>query len=118
MSKEKITVAKWATYDEALELPESFGGMGGFFHDGMRWGDYIGVFCREVHKYAEALRASIIEKGIKECGPWHQDSSVNGAPIFSDGTAATFSYRAWGDLLAAVWSTEENRDSNYMEFYC
>lgn len=113
-----MEVIKWIPYKEADKLPQSFGGLGGFFDNGMRWKDYLDAIEKELHIYAEALRISIISLKIKECGPWHQDSQNDGAPVFSDGTAATFSYRAWGDLLAAVWSTEENRDSNYMEFYC
>jgi hypothetical protein len=30
---------------------------------------------------------------------------------------ATFSYRGWGDIMAAIWSEEENKDYNYMDFY-
>lgn len=114
---DEIKVIRWCSYEEAKKLVQSFGGLGGFFDNGMRWADYISTFDDSVHKYANALRESIITNKIKECGPWHQESDC-GSPVFSDGTVATFSYRAWGDLLAAVWSSEENRDSNYMEFYC
>lgn len=112
-----MDVSKWVSYSEADKLPQSFGGMGGFFNDGMRWKDYLDVWEESVYPYIEALRADIIKRGIREFGPWHQDSP-EGAPVFSDGTAATFSYRAWGDLLAAIWSTEDDRDYNYMSFYC
>jgi hypothetical protein len=42
---------------------------------------------------------------------------VEGVPVFEDETISTFSYRAWGDLLSAIWSEEENKDYNYMAFY-
>lgn len=82
----------------------------------MRWQDYIDVFEPDVHKYAEALRKSIVENNVRATGSDHQN--VDGlAPIFSDGTSATFSYRGWGDLMAAVWSEEEDKDYCYMDFY-
>ena len=112
-----ITIIKWISRDESDNLPTSFGGLGGFFQNGMRWKDYIDSWKEEVHPYIEALREEIIKNKIKERGPWHQNDP-KGVPMFSDNTVATFSFRAWGDLLAAIWSTEENRDSNYMEFYC
>ena len=112
-----LEVVKWVSNDEAEKLSCSFGGMGGFFNDGMRWKDFLDAFIPESHQYAEALRRDIIKRRIKECGLWHQENE-NGVPVFSDGTVAMFSFRAWGDLLAAIWSTEENRDSNYLEFYC
>jgi hypothetical protein len=111
-----MDVVKWVSYTEADKLPIAFGGLGGFFREGMRWGEYLGAWEESAYPYIEALRADIIKRGIKECGPWHQ-KDPEGAPVFSDGTSATFSYRAWGDLLAAIWSTEEDRDSHYMEFY-
>ncbi len=37
--------------------------------------------------------------------------------MFNDGTAGMFSFRAWGDLMAAIWAEHENRDYGYMDFY-
>tara|TARA_R110002094_G_scaffold125354_1_gene119626 strand:+ start:397 stop:840 length:444 start_codon:yes stop_codon:yes gene_type:complete len=113
----KITVVDWIPYDEADALDSNFGGLGGFFKEGMRWNDYINAFPQESHKYAEALREAILKRKIDISGRDHQNSELCNAPKFSDGTASTFSYRAWGDLLGAVWSEEENEDYNYMDFY-
>jgi hypothetical protein len=39
-------------------------------------------------------------------------------PVFDDGTVGGFSFRAWGDLLAAVWNTAEGTTKySYMSFY-
>ena len=38
-------------------------------------------------------------------------------PLFSDGKVATFSFRGWGDLMAAIWSEAEDKDYGYMDFY-
>jgi hypothetical protein len=97
---------------------ESFILLGGIFKDGMRWNDYIFSFdpewSKSNQKYIDALRLCIIENNLRKGGAWHQ---YEGNPLFSDNTVAIFSFRAWGDLMAAIWSTEENRDYNYMDFY-
>lgn len=114
-----ILVIRWTSYDKVEPSPRNIGGWGGFFAKGMRWEDYIDNFDDETAwkiPYFEVLRREIIEKKIRHCGQWHQ-SSLEGAPIFIDGTTGLFSYRAWGDLMAAIWSTEENRDYGYMDFY-
>ena len=110
----ELTVVDWINWDEA-ENRESCGSMGGFFTEGMRWKDYIEAFRKVEH--LEVLRKEIIKKKIKTTGREHQESDV-GVPLFSDGTVGTFSYRGWGDLMAAVWSKEEDADYHYMHFYC
>jgi hypothetical protein len=112
-----MKIIKWISSDDSEKLEQSFGGLGGFFQNGMRWKDYIAVVNEDKLHYAEALREEIIRLKIKESGPWHQNDS-NGTPVFEDNTYASFSFRAWGDLLAAIWSSEENKDYCYMDFYC
>ena len=46
----------------------------------------------------------------------HQNGAV-AVPLWSNGKVDTYSFRSWGDLMAAVWSTEENKDYGYMDFY-
>ena len=111
-----IKVKKWISYDDAEKYDESFGGLGGFFKKGMRWIDYIGRIKDDVKPYAEAIKISVIKRGSLLTGDDHQYSSI-GVPLFDDNTVATFSYRAWGDLMAAIWSEEENKDYTYMDFY-
>lgn len=111
-----MKVTSMISYEQAGNYTESFGGMGGFFGAGMRWKDYLDAFEEEKWPYAEAVREYIIANAIKRGGDWHQNSD-QGVPLFHDGTVATFSFRAWGDLMAAIWSEEENRNYSYMDFY-
>lgn len=110
---------KFITYSEAENLPENpnIGGLGGFFKLGMRWTDYLERCAPEIYVQLEMLRTAIIKQHIKCTGREHQSDIEPFVPLFEDGTVATFSYRAWGDLMAAIWSTEENKDYCYMDFY-
>lgn len=115
-----ITVEKFVPYEEAEKLPQApIGGLGGFFKNGNRWGDYIESFIHsdkpEIHAsvYFEALKEKIITDNIRNGGFWHQRE---GCPVFSDGSAATYSLRAWGDLMAAIWSEQDQKDYSYTEF--
>ena len=58
------------------------------------------------------MRKFVIEHKIKITGDQHQYSDA-GVPLFSDNTVGFFSYRGWGDFMAAVWSTEENINYNW-----
>lgn len=108
----------FVTSYEAEKLPESgLGGLGGFFNNGMRWADYLAIWKEEVHPRLESLRAAIIEKNVRCNGLQHQNGYPS-CPVFEDGTCATYSFRAWGDLMAAVWSSHDNTDYSYMDFYC
>lgn len=112
----QIEVWQW-TNSEACEKEgrDDVGCMGGFFQDGMRWKDYLehGGLPDE---YAEAMRRAVIAGNIREDGGWHQMSD-KGIPLFTDGKCALLSMRAWGDLLAAIWSEHDGRDYHYMDFY-
>lgn len=123
-----MKVTEWISPERAESLTESFGGMGGWFGSGKdengahvwnaphTWADYLDHFKPEAHPYAEALRRAIVERRVWECGDWHQNSD-DGTPMFEDGTYASFSFRAWGDLLAAVWTEQLGRQYCYMDFY-
>ncbi len=114
--QEKI---EFVTYEDANKLPDSgLGGMGGWFSHGDRWEDYLNEWVEEVRPRLESLRAAIIENNIRYNGYQHQHGNLETCPVFSDGTAATYSFRAWGDLMAAVWSSHDNKDYSYMDFYC
>ncbi len=109
---------KFITYKEAEELEEiGLGGMGGFFENGMRWEDYLAIYKPEAHELLEQLRQGIIDNKVRCTGDQHQHTDYPSVPVFPNGKVATYSYRAWGDLMAAIWSTEENVDYNYMSFY-
>jgi len=104
----------------------NLGGWGGWFnahyiHDKDKvgkepdhtWEDYLNELPDDAKPYAIALKEYIVENGIKHCAPWHQSIGV---PLFEDNTYSTFSYRAWGDLMAAIYTTPE-KPLTYMEFY-
>jgi hypothetical protein len=108
----------FVTYAESENFPESgLGGLGGFFDVGMRWEDYLNIWKEEHHPRLESLRTAIIKNNIRCTGAEHQVSTIS-CPVFEDGTCASYSYRAWGDLMAAVWSSHDNTDYTYMSFYC
>jgi hypothetical protein len=109
----------WQSYD-TLETLEGFNldNLGGSysFKEGMRWLDYLAGYAPEWHPYVEAIRHAIIEGKVWAGGDWHQDSS-HGVPVVAGGHFMGCGFRSWGDLLAAVWSSELNRDFSYMDFY-
>lgn len=111
-----MKVKEWINYNDTEGMEISVGGMGGFFKDGMRWKDYIEIYKDEYKKYPEAIRLSVIENNLRITGQQHQYSDM-GTPVFEDGTIGSFSFRAWGDLMAAIWSEYEDKDYNYMDFY-
>lgn len=119
---------EWISYDTATERLsknelEERGGLGGFFQDGMRWKDYLDNISDDHDTVAdlEAIRGSIVEQRIWQGGDWHQGSGGGSpdesVPVCDGKRAWLFSFRAWGDLLAAVWSTALDRDFHYMAFY-
>jgi hypothetical protein len=109
-----VSVVDFITSEEheKFNYEVSIGGLGGFFKEGMRWNYYICNFDKK--DYYEAIREYVIKNNIKQGGDWHQ---IEGIPLFSDNTVGSFSFRAWGDLLAAIWSEYENKDYCYMDFY-
>ena len=114
-----MKVIDWISFDAAEEKEEAVGGMGGFFNfkrKGMRWKDYIIIWNDKIKPYVEAIRESVLEKELKLTGAEHQHGEC-GVPLFEDGKIASFSYRGWGDLMAAIWSEKEDKDYTYMAFY-
>lgn len=113
-------VAGWHGYESAMDekRPENqfVGGMGGWFKPGMRWRDLIKAAPKESAPWFEALRSAVLFSDIRHGGDWHQDSEFS-VPMFDGGTVALFTYRCWGDVMAAIWSTQEDRDYSYMDFY-
>lgn len=114
----EVRVVDWISYKEGKNFDTSVNKMGGFFALGMRWKDYIEVAAEpEDVPYLEAIRLSVLENKIRYNGFDHQNKE-DGVPLFSDGTIASFSFRGWGDLMAAIHSDFEDKNYNYMDFYC
>lgn len=113
-----MRVISFITYEESENFEEiGVGGMGGFFQNGMRWENYIDRFNDEGKMIVEAIREAIVANNIRCTGETHQHSDYNSVPLFENNKVATYSYRGWGDLMAAIWSTEEDENYNYMDFY-
>jgi len=102
-----MKVEKWVDYGDAPESDElRLGWTGGWFNfkeKGQRWKDYIDTFKPEAVPYLEAVRADILEHGKRFSGDAHQHQG-GGVPVFTDGKCICLTFRAWGDLMAAIWS--------------
>lgn len=110
-------VVRWVPYDQAdFSGAVNIGDWGGSIQNGMRWADFLAGVDPRHFGHFEALRRTILARQLRRGGDWHQHTK-HGAPVFDDGAVATFSMRGWGDLLAAIWSTEQDRDYEYMDFY-
>ena len=116
----EICVIEWIADEDSDGFEEAqCGGLGGWFgfkKSGQRWKDYIEIWKPVAVPYLEAIRKSVVKNKLKLTGEEHQRSGC-GVPLFNDNTVASFSYRGWGDLMAAIWSEEENKDYSYMDFY-
>ena len=81
-----------------------------------RWPEFLAQYAPEWHPDLEAVRRSVIELGIWAGGDWHQENP-HGMPVVSSGHYWSSTWRAWGELLAAVWNTELSQQFTYMDFY-
>ncbi len=118
LKRMQINVVEFIYYDEAENITDApLGGMGGWFgwNEPNRWHDYADRLWPSSLVYAEALKRYVIENNIRITGQEHQNGC--GIPLFSDGKVATFSFRAWGDIMAAIWSDIDDKDYTYMDFY-
>lgn len=123
-----LTLEKWIDYGDApTDDAHCLSWLGGWFnfnpseedqskYTGKRWKDYLDTFQVEVHPYLEAVRVAIVANGRRFNGDAHQHQP-GCVPLFSDGKVLCLSFRAWGDLMAAVWSEHEDKDYTYMDFY-
>lgn len=114
-----VLTLRWISYRESEALPPELdrGGMGGWVngHNFAQYLETLEIPLDDPHY--RLLYSEIVARGLREGGDWHQCAD-DGVPLFSDGTYITFSYRAWGDLLAAIWNTEEKTNRyGYMNFY-
>lgn len=115
----EVRVEAWISSAEAESHAESVGGLGGWFgSDGQThtWQDYLDHWQPAVHPYLQALKDDVLASGRFICGNNHQDDP-DGTPLFDDGTVGSFSFRAWGDLMAAIATVKDGQPHNYMEFY-
>lgn len=113
-------IVTWQSYESLAADHSGFNlddlGSSSSFKEGMRWPDYRAGYDAEWHPYIEAVRQSIIKNEIWAGGDWHQ-YSPNGLPVVANSHFMRCSFRSWGNLMAAVWSSELNRNFSYMDFY-
>jgi len=115
----RIFVKEWVKAPDPqnfLGLDTMFIQSGGGVEKGDRWIHYINSVEEWQRPYIEAVREEIIRKGIKWTGKEMQDNP-NGTPVFNNGKLGMFTWRAWGDLMAAAWAEDENVDYSYLDFY-
>ena len=111
-----MKVVNWISLEQAKGHDESIGGLGGWV-DGETWRVYLDCIKDEHKEYYEALREAIVARKLRYTGYEHQNAT-DGVPLFSDNTIGSFSFRAWGDLMAAIYNTEEDANYSYIDFYC
>lgn len=130
-----VKVVEWIAEDEiedrdGLDHENSIGGLGGWFgyvpisqrkkgehglvNNGARWPDYLKATVAQERPRFEAIRKSVIENRIRVGGLDAQEGEY--VPVFSDGTYFLGSMRGWGDLMAAIWSSEDDKDYGYADF--
>ena len=110
-----LVVTKWLTEKESDDYSQSCGSLGGWVK-GESWDQYLVRLPVKEHVYLEALRKRILDDQLKIGGDEHQYGGYT--PLFSDMTIGVFSFRAWGDLIAAIYNTHENTNQyGYMDFY-
>lgn len=113
-----MKVVRWICYADTAGMTSSIGGLGGWVDPGVTWPAFLEALEPERRPYYEALRAEIVARKLWHSGDWHQDDHADGVPVFEDETIATLSFRAWGDLMAAIWNTEiPEAPYSYMSFY-
>jgi len=113
---EPLTV-EWVDFnDPRLSDDKTIGWMGGWVR-GEQWDEYLKLIAEQWHPYMNAVKDSIIANNIKCTGSEHSEGE-GFTPLFSDGYQLGLTWRAWGDLMAAVWNTAEDTNRySYTNFY-
>lgn len=70
----------------------------------------------ELSLMIELIKQDILKNGYRFSGEEHQNA-LTGVPLFSDGTCFRASMRAWGTIMAMIYSDVDGINYPYMEFY-
>jgi hypothetical protein len=62
------------------------------------------------------VQQEIADKGYLFAGEQHQNS-LTGVPVFNNGTCFRASMRAWGSLMAMIYTGPNGEELSYMDFY-
>jgi hypothetical protein len=112
-----VLTVTWQSYDSTADLPGfNLSDLGAGNQIAPNWAAYLVDYAVEWHPHLDAIRQSIIENKVWAGGDWHQ-YSAHGVPVLSDGHFLGCSYRGWGGLLAAIWTSELEKHFTYMDFY-
>lgn len=107
------TIVDWIASDDIPENAPIIGGMGGWV-DGEDWHTFSAQLKKGELPYYNALKTYIKANDLWNGGFWHESE---GCPVFEDGTVISCSYRAWGDIMAAVHnSIERSHPYSYYDF--
>lgn len=74
------------------------------------------VIGEEVREIVQLIGDEVVKFGYSFSGQDHQNA-LTGVPVFSDGTCLRASMRAWGQIMAAIYSAVEGINLSYMDFY-
>ena len=74
------------------------------------------VTGEEFSEMLQLIREEIYEHGYIFAGQDHQNSAT-GVPVFSNGTCFRASWRAWGSIMAQMYTDSEGNALSYMDFY-
>lgn len=64
----------------------------------------------------QLIGEEVVKHGYSFSGQDHQNEPT-GVPVFSDGTCLRASMRAWGYIMAAIYSAIEDTEVTYMDYY-
>ena len=85
----------------------------GGFRGPMTWDFYLSGFEEDLHHRLEILKEDVISKWNDLDQFRNPRFSEENYFLFEDGSAFTFSFRAWGDFMAAV----QNNGQTHKDFY-
>lgn len=110
---ERLRVIDWID-DSEIKNKSGVGSLGGWFDETCTYKDYLKGFTKKGRKYISAIAREVIKEDLKITGEEHQNGTC---PLFNDGTSDSFSFRAWGDLMAAIHQFKNKKPYHYMDFY-
>ena len=111
-----MKIISWIADADSADKEVAVGGLGGSFAPGNRWQDFVDNCKPETHEYLEAIREYMLSQNKCVTAYDHQNS-LGGVPMFEDGKVAIMSMRMWGDMMAAIKSTQDNQDYSYLDFW-
>lgn len=74
------------------------------------------VYGSQLTEIVQLIGNEVVKYGYSFSGQEHQNA-MTGVPVFSDGTCFRASMRAWGQIMAAIYSAIDNVSLSYMDFY-